>query len=148
MKNTSKRLKIIIALLVTINAVTLYFLFTPHHPPFGKRPPSLTKMLDIEGEAAKKIIQLENHHFGLKTRLIDENAIIRRKIFNQLEKGAKLKDTDSLFAVLLKNEKEIEVETITFFVKLRKLIPAEKRSEVDDIIQHVLSGRQGPPPRK
>jgi len=146
--NKSKKHKLIIIVLVLINTVTLFFLFKPHGSHHGKRPPSMTKMFAISGPSAKKIIALENHHFDLKTRLMDENASIRNNIYHQLQRGHKLAEMDALVSQLLVNQKAIEIETITFFVKIRKLIPDNKKGEVDEIINHVLSGRPGPPPRK
>lgn len=148
MKNNTKRHNIIIIALVLLNAITLFFLFKPHRPPFGKRPPSMTEMFDITGASATKIVKLENHHFELKTRLMDENASIRNNIYHQLQRGHKLAEMDALVNQLIVNQKAIEIETITFFVKIRKLIPDNKKGEVDEIINHVLSGRPGPPPRK
>ncbi len=108
----------------------------------------MTEMLDITGPSAEKIIKLENHHFDLKTKLVDKNASIRNTIYHQLQRGQKLSEMDSLLNELLVNQKAIEIETITFFVKIRELIPDNKIGEVDEIINHVLSGRPGPPPRK
>lgn len=142
-----KLTRFIILALVMMNITSLYFLFRPHHHgPFGKRPPSLIDIMDIEGSNVSKIRRLENKHFDSKAKIMNEMHRTKRKVYALISKNYKRETLDSLFSVMNSKQYESELTTFKYFEEIRKLVPKNKQKELDEFINHVIVNQPGPPP--
>jgi hypothetical protein len=143
-----KLTRFIILALVIMNVTSLFFLFRPHHRHFGKRPPSLIDVLDIEGDNVAKIRKLENKHFDSKRKIIDEIRSTKRKVYTLISKKYKRETLDSLFSVMNSNQYQNELMTFKYFEEIRLLVPKNKQIELDEFINHVIVNQPGPPPHR
>ncbi len=143
-----KLTRFIILALVIMNVTSLFFLFRPHHRHFGKRPPSLIDVLDIEGDNAAKIRTLENKHFDSKRKIMDEIRATKKKVYLLISKKHKKETVDSLFSIINSKHYESELMTFEYFETIRKLVPNTKKSELDEFINHVIVNQPGPPPHR
>lgn len=141
-----KLTRFIILALVIMNITSLYFLFRPHHGHFGKRPPSLIDVLDIEGANVAKIRKLENKHFDSKGKIMGEIRATKKKVYLLISKKHKKETVDSLFSIINSKHYESEMMTFEYFETIRKLVPNAKKSELDDFVNHVIVNQPGPPP--
>lgn len=142
-------LKILVILLVIVNAGTLgFFWFTkPPHPPLPGPPPrTLTEGLGFDQQKQTILNKMEEEHHLAKRALLDKDRELHDKLFNSLgNKNA----SDSLVEAIGKNLKEVESMTIEFFNSVYSMCDDDQKSQLKERIQHgAKMMRQPPPPPK
>jgi periplasmic protein CpxP/Spy len=144
---TLKFYKILVIVLVLLNATTLFFLWrAPHHPPHHGPRKSLVEIIDLEGEAASKIKKLEDVHFRDKDALISESRQLHEKLFRSFNDEDKdSSDIHQLIDRIVENQRETEQMTFDYFKEVDALCNEEQKVKLQEVIHHAL-GRMGMPP--
>ena len=148
---TNRFYKILIAVMVILNGVTLYFLWKApgHLPPHGPRK-SLVEMLELSGETASSIKKLEDRHFKAKDALVDKSRKLHEQLFRSFNDPSKdSTDIRTLIDKIVENQRETEQMTFDYFKEVDALCNPEQKKKLKDVIHHAL-GRMGmpPPPKK
>ena len=152
MKST-RLYKIVIGVLVIINATTLIFLWLTFNRPMGPPPhPGRLDLVDkigVEGENRTKILELQDSHFKQKDSLVERGRNLHERLyrfFNNSEKDSS--DISQLIDQIVENQRETEQMTFDHFKAISELCTPEQRKLLDEIIHNVFSkhGPAGPPP--
>lgn len=148
---TNRFYKILIAVLVILNGVTLYFLWKApgHFPPHGHRP-SLVEKLELSGKMANSIKKLEDQHFKDKDALINKSRKLHEQLFRSFNDSSKdINDINNLIDKIVENQRETEQMTFDYFKEVDALCNPDQKKKLQNAIHHAL-GRMGmpPPPKK
>ena len=144
---TARFYKILIIILVLINVTTVFFLWRSpgHMPPHGPRK-SLVEILELKGEKAQKIKQLEDTHFHDKDALIDKSRKLHEQLFRSFNDPSKDSlDIQNLIDRIVENQRETEQMTFDYFKSIDALCDPKQKGQLQDVIHHAL-GRMGMPP--
>lgn len=143
--------KLVILLLVGLNAVTLYFLWTSTDDKRGGRPhrKSLVTVLDLKGNAKTTIAQLEKEHFHEKDSLINSSRKLHEQLFQYF--GDATKDSTSIATLIdkiVENQRYTEQMTFDYFKSVSRLCTKKQRVELNHAIHFAIKGMgSGPHPR-
>jgi Spy/CpxP family protein refolding chaperone len=141
--------KILVVVLILINAVTLYFMFTAHRPHGRPGKTQLVDNLGITGANREKIIQLQEDHFIRKDQLINKGRDLHEKLFRSFNDPSK--DTAEVAAIIddiVENQRETEQMTFDHFKDVNALCDPQQQKELQKLLQELLRRAGGPPPPK
>lgn len=139
--------KILVAALILINLVTLFFFFTAHRHPGKPGKTDLVEHIGITGANREKIIQLQEKHFADKDALIQRSRDLHEQLFrsfNDAEKDST--DIAKIIDNIVENQRETEQMTFDHFKEIHALCTPEQQKELQKLIQEVLRRAGGPPP--
>jgi len=140
--------KILVGILVVLNATIVYFLWTSangdHHPRHPKRN-DLVERLGITGDKKEQIIRLQDEHFKKKDALIHIGRDLHEKLFLSFNDLSKDSTTIAqLIDTIVENQRETEQMTFDHFKNVSALCTKEQQKNLEEVIHEVL--RRGPPP--
>lgn len=152
-------LKVIILVLVIINAGTVTFLWL-HKPPHPIREDGrmdtfgfLVHELKLDDSQQEQYRKLRDDHHEKTEGLREKGRHMRDHFFELLKKpSADSADIQRLSDSIALNQKQIELLTYYHFREVRKICTPEQQKKFDDVIQDALHmmgppPHQGPPPR-
>jgi len=139
--------KIVIVLLIIINAGTIAFMWfgrPPHPPQPGEHP--IAEKLELTGEALRKVNALEADHHKTKRALMELEHVLHTKLFNAVGRDTSI---DELYENISKNRAEIEKMTFNFFDEISHYCTEAQKVELRKFVQRRLNRlRPGPPPTR
>lgn len=139
--------KILVIVLILINAATLYFFFTAHRHPGKPGKTDLVDNIGITGENRMKIIQLQEKHFKDKDALIQRSRDLHEQLFRSFSDSQKdSADVASIINDIVENQRETEQMTFDHFKDVHALCTPEQQEELQKLIREVLKRAGGPPP--
>jgi len=141
--------KLVILLLVGLNAVTLYFLWTSSDGRRGEQHrKSLVTVLDLKGDAKTAISQLEKDHFHQKDSLIKSSRKLHENLFQYF--SDETKDSVAIAALINKiveNQRFTEQMTFDYFKSISRLCTEKQRVKLNHAIHFAIRGMgNGPRP--
>lgn len=140
MKRT-KLYKLIIAVLVVINAGMLIFFLSgrpPHRPP---HPGQLSEKLGLEGEKKTLVMKLEKEHHTDKRSLMKKDRELHEALFSKIGTD---EDVSALQAEIEVNHAEIEKMTYDFFNNVSKHCTSEQKAELKKTVHRAFHQIRGP----
>lgn len=140
MKRT-KLYKLIIGILVIINAGMLIFFLSgrpPHRPP---HPGQLSEQLGLEGEKKTLIMKLEKEHHADKQALMNRDRELHEELFSKIGTDGDVSDIQAEIEV---NHAEIEKTTYDFFNNVSKHCTSEQKAELKKTVHRAFHQIRGP----
>lgn len=140
----TKLYKLIIAVLVIINAGMLIFFLSrrpPHMPP---KPGDLVERLGIEGSNRELINKLAKEHHAEKRKLMDNGRELHDELFSKIGTD---QDVSNIQERIEANFAETERMTFEFFSEISKLCTPEQVVELKKTIHHAFRQMRKPPGR-
>lgn len=134
--------KVLIAILVVINVVTLMFFWLakpPHHPP--GMGPKLSDQLGVEAPKKTQMDILEEAHHQEKRKLMQKDRDLHELLFSHVGTSS---NTDELQEKIALNKIEIESMTYDFFDSIAKLCNEEQKKSLQTLIRHGIHQIHGP----
>lgn len=150
----NKFLKIVILLLILVNAMQLGFIWLrkPPFPPPGQGKNAaiyLTKELQFTPEQEKKYETLHRQHHRQMDSIRKEDVQIRERLFDLLQLPAVDSATVGLLADSLGiNKANSEKITFGHFVEVKQLCTPPQQQKFNEIINKALQMLQPPKPPK
>lgn len=148
---TTRFYKILIGILLVINLVTIFFLWKStgnNHLPHGPRK-SLVEILDLKGDAAKKIKTLELEHFRLKDSLMDQSRRLHERLFQSSKNPeSDQNEIDKSIDKIVENQRETVLMTYQYFKKVSLICTPEQQEKLQKVLHHALRMNGPPPPPK
>lgn len=147
-ESSNRFLKIVIVLLIIINAMVLVMHFKSQggekrRPHGAQLKFHLIEELQMdEKQEADYSDMVERHRASMnEIKKIEEET--RTKIYAEL--GNSQLNRDTLFNKMADLRKEREIITFDHFMELRKILNAEQAKKFDGIIGEAVNGMEGPP---
>ncbi len=138
--------KILVAALILINLVTLFFFFTAHKHPGKPGKTDLVDHIGITGQNRDKIIQLQEKHFADKDALIQRSRNLHEHLFRSFSDSQKdSADIAGIIDDIVENQRETEQMTFDHFKEIHALCSPEQQRELQKLLQEVLKRAGGPP---
>ena len=139
--------KLLIVLLVALNAVTLYFLWTSSGNQ-NERPhrKSLVTVLALKGDAKTTVAQLEKVHFHEKDSLIKRSRKLHEHLFQYFSDDTK--DSTAIAQLIdkiVENQRFTEQMTFQYFKSVSHLCTEKQRIKLNHAIHFAIRGMGGGP---
>ena len=136
--------KLVIALLILINGITLFFLLNRkrHHDMRSE----LVNILQMEGEQKEKVLDLQKSHFKIKDHLIIINRAKYDSLFVLLKnESVDTKVSTRLLDELSQNHAKIEKMTFEHFVEVAKQCNNEQKERLIETVFRAFDKNMPPP---
>lgn len=140
--------KLFIAVLILLNLITLFILWssTKKHGPPGRN--DLVELLDLQGTQKTKILDLQDDHFKKKDALIQKSRNLHEELFLSFSDASKdSTEIAQLIDRIVENQRETERMTFDYFKEVHALCDPHQKEKLEELIHDVLRRAGGPPPR-
>jgi hypothetical protein len=145
---TTRFYKLLILVLVILNITTVFFLWksSKHGPPHGPRK-SLVEVLELKGNKASQIKNLEEIHFRDKDALMEKSRRLHENLFKSFNDATKdSADISMLIDKIVENQREIEQMTFDYFKSVNALCNNGQKEKLHEVIHDALARMGIPPP--
>lgn len=136
--------KLVIAVLIIVNIVTLSFMWfrRPPHPPRPGEQPKLSIEIGLTGDAKQKVDLLEKTHHTEKRKLIQTDRELHQQIFDAV--GTSHPPIE-LQEKLDANKSKMERMTFEFFNDVAKQCDSTQKIQLNEFISraliHIIGGK-------
>lgn len=153
----TKLLGICVAVLVLVNAGTLFYLFRTQKssrqmpPEKGEGPAAyIIEQLKLDAQQQAEFKKLRDEHQATMRPAREEDKRLHQVFFSLVKTGkAAGAETDSLIGLMAAQRKLMEQATFTHFQKLRNLCTDAQKPKLDELVDELatrMSGNPGRPP--
>lgn len=146
-ENSNKFLKIVIILLIIINAMVLVMHFKstgrPPRPHGAQLKYRLIEELRMDEKQETQYSEMVERHRAAMNEIRKKEEETRIKIYSDLSNAHT--DRDTLYDQMAQYRKEREIITFDHFMELRMILNPEQTEQFDKIIGEAVNGMEGPP---
>lgn len=138
--------KLLVIVLVLLNATTLFFLFKGLRPQGRPDRNQLIAHLGLEGKAKEMVLQLQDIHFQQKDALINKSRRLHEELFTVFNDASKDSlDVQEKIDQIVENQRDIEQMTFDYFKEVTDYCNTDQKRQLKELIHIVLRQTAGPP---